>query len=126
MLIKPEKLKFENSTDIVDYVSKGMIPRRKDFEKVLSRVNCPDVEAIPNQVYIPETIFIDCDPDTMNTVIRRMYENRVRNRNICFVVAGVVAAGLLFSKFRNKDTDDKCIDNDSNSLSMDLDSTAEL
>ena len=112
MIISPEKIVFENTTDIVDYVSRGMIPTRKNFEKVMLKVRCPDeTEVAEDEVYIPNRIFINCDENALNDALTRVYENRVRNRNITLAVVGIAALSLLIgkassSKKKNSDSDD--------------------
>ena len=98
MIISPEKMVFEDSTDVIDYVSKGMVPTRKNFEKVMLRVRCPDSVKRNDEVYIPNHIFINCDNDTMYKCLDRVYKNRVRNRNITLGIVGIVAAALLIGK----------------------------
>lgn len=102
MLFNPEKMVFETSYDVVDYVSKGFVPSRKNFEKVMSKVRIPDDEKVEGQVYIPSNLFIDCDIDTMNYALNRVYENRVKNRNITLAMVGIVLAGVLFGKVSGK------------------------
>jgi hypothetical protein len=118
MIINPEKMVFENTTDIVDYVSRGLPPTRKNFEKVMLKVRCPDSEEHEsNEVHIHERLFINCDNDTMTEALNRVYENRIRNRNITIAVVGIVAMGLIFGKMSNgkhkkhKDEEDVNVDN---------------
>ena len=77
MITKPENVLFESTTDVVDYVSKGMIPTRKNFEKVMLKVKCPDEAKEEGQVYVPKNLFIECDNATMNEALHRVYENRI-------------------------------------------------
>lgn len=114
MLGNPKKMVFESTNDVVDYVSKGMIPSRKNFEKVMLRIRRPDTTHEEGQVYIPEHLFINCDNETLNSTLERIYANRVRNRNITIGVIGGIAAVLLFggmsSKKNKKDYDFDDID----------------
>lgn len=123
MLTDPTKMVFENTNDVIDYVSKGMVPTRKNFEKVMFAVRYPTPEgATPEegQVRIPDRIFINCDNDTMNEALHRVYQNRVRNRNIGIGIVGVIAAGLIFGKLSNKYKDDDDDNIDSVGMNIDL------
>lgn len=84
MIIKPEKMVFEDTNDIIDYVSRGMVPTRKNFEKVMFKVRCPDTndKKEENQVYIPEHLFINCSESDLAYALDRVYENRRRNQKI--------------------------------------------
>ena len=100
MLTDPSKIVFESTNDVVDYVSRGFVPSRKNFERVMLAVRVPTPDGvIPEKgtVSVPERLFINCDNNTMNAALQRVYENRVRNRNIGIgIMAGIVIAGLVF------------------------------
>lgn len=103
MLINPENVVFETENDIIDYVSKGIVPSRKNFEKVMSKVRIPDYEKIEGQVYISKNMFIKCDQETLDFALNRVYKNRVRNRNICIgSLALILIAGLLLGNKSDK------------------------
>lgn len=95
MLIKPEKIVFETPNDIIDYVSRGMVPCRKNFEQLMYHVRVPDDQIIEvkekRDIYVPAEMFIDIDQATFEATMRRVYENRVRNRNITLGIVGAVA-----------------------------------
>ena len=105
--MKPEKIAFEYASDVVDYVSRGMVPTKKNFEKVINKVKNPDEDdpTTTNEVYIPSRIFINCDKDTMDIALRRVYENRVRNRNIGIGIIGAMAIGLLIGGIASRSKD---------------------
>ena len=108
MLTKPEKILFESPSDIVDYVSKGMVPSGKNFERVMLKVRMPDDnnhEPDLKEVYIPERAMINCDSHTMEMALRRVYENRVRNRNITLALIGTAAITLLLGSMGSKKND---------------------
>lgn len=119
-IISPEKIVFESQEDLVDFVTRGLVPSKKNFEKVMAKMyypNADDEVRDPNskELFIPERLFIQCDRDTMNIVLNRVYANRVRNRNIILVAAGVVGSVMLLGAIRgNKKKDD---DGDYNSFS---------
>lgn len=123
MFTDPTKIVFENTNDVIDYVSRGMVPSRKNFEKVMCAVRFPTPEGATSEegsVNIPARLFIDCDTDTMNEALQRVYENRVRNRNIGLGVIGIIAAGLIFGKVSGKKKDKNNVD-DMDSFGMDID-----
>lgn len=107
MLMKPEKIAFEYANDVVDYVSRGMVPSRKNFEKIINKVKNPDEDdsITTNEVYIPKKIFINYDKDTMDITMRRVYENRVRNRNIGIGIIGAMVLGLLIGGIASRSND---------------------
>ena len=111
MIIKPERIVFEDKRDVIDYVSRGMVPTRKNFERVMYKVRCPDDEK-SDDFYIPSRLFIDCDTDTMNEALQRVYENRVRNRNIALAITGVVVAGIIIGGVRSKNNSANSTDDD--------------
>ena len=113
MLTNPEKIVFESTDDIVDYVSKGIIPTRKNFEKIIIKVASPDAygstKVDRESVHIPEHLFINCDKETMRQAVARVYENRVRNRKITLGILGTIALGLLIGGINSgkKNDDDE-------------------
>jgi len=105
MIVKPEQIAFESRNDIVDYVSKGIVPSRKNFEKVKFAINYPTPEgATPEagQINIPKNLFIDCDNKTMVEILDRVYKNRVKQRNITLATIGIICAALLLKGSSNK------------------------
>lgn len=99
-IIKPERVAFETDVDIIDYVSRGMVPTKKNFEKIAYKLLNPDENDIPkidDNVYISQDLLGYRDPETMEFVLRRVYANRVRNRNIAFGIAGAIGGIVLLS-----------------------------
>lgn len=87
MLIDPKKLVFETRADIIDYVSRGFVPHRKYFNAVMSKVANPDAsftipDKITKEVVIPEGIIPDEEKEMFDRVMRRIYDNRARNRDV--------------------------------------------
>ena len=120
MLINPEKLVFENPYDVINYVSKGMVPTKKNFDKVISKVRFPDNDDSNHneKPYIPNRLFIDCDTETMYMALNQVYKNRVRNRNISVGLLAILAAGLLIGGARSKSKSDDKDDFDSVTIDM--------
>lgn len=114
-IISPEKVVFETESDLVDYVTKGFVPTKKSFEKVMSKMynpNSDDEVRDPNsnEVFIPGRVLLNCDRGTMDMVLRQVYANRVRNRNIILTTIGVIGGVMLIGAIRGgskkKDADD--------------------
>lgn len=105
-IINPEKIVFETNVDIIDYVTRGLPPTKKNFEKVISKVINPDPDEnstceVGKNVYIPGRLFFKCDNDTMEQALTRVYENRIHNRNMMLAAAGVVIAGIIFGSIKS-------------------------
>ena len=109
MIIKADNIAFENKNDIIDYVSKGFVPTRKNFENVMHKVHCPDNDNVktPGNIYVHENLFMDCDKEELEEVLRRVYNNRVRNRNFMLTTIGLVTLGLFIKGRFDKD-DEEC------------------
>ena len=127
MIINPEKMVFENTIDIADYVSRGLPPTRKNFEKLIIKIRKPDTEepAKPGELYISDRLFINCDNDTMDKTLTRVYENRIHNRNLTIggviglIIAGIFIGGVSRKNSKNEETD-TINDNDFDSFDMNL------
>lgn len=95
-IMDPSKIKFENQGDVIDYVTKGIPPRKKDFDELMDSIRGTDDPA--NHVVIAPGIEFDMDEDAFINAMNRVYKNRCRNRNILIgasiVVGGVVIAAL--------------------------------
>lgn len=111
-IISPEKIVFESQEDLIDFVTRGLVPSKKNFEKVMRKMYCPNADdevrdPNSNELFIPERVLIDCDCDTMNMVLNRVYANRVRNRNMILTAAGIIGGVMLIGAIRgNKKKDD--------------------
>lgn len=100
MFIHPKKVVFEDVNDVVDYIDKGFPPTRKDFEEVLNKMKNPDNATDANILnkHGKETIItneIARDPDLIEKVLTRVYENkrrRFRNGILAVLGTGILAA----------------------------------
>ena len=92
MLVKPENLKFETQNDVINYVSKGIPPMRKDFDQFIKAVG--DSEQHGNGPYIPSGI-LKIDSDEMKEVLHAVQKNNRRNTLIgeC-LIAGSLLIGI--------------------------------
>ena len=114
ILTKPENISFETQNDIIDYVCKGLPPRKQDFRKVVAAYrNPPAVDIVdkdgkpinPNykdEVYIsPHAIPNNQEAkEAVSKTLDRVYVDRCRNRNIALGIAGItglVALKCIFS-----------------------------
>ena len=114
MLVDPKRVVFETKEDIVDYVTKGFFPpMESNFNEVMNKVRNPDNASDPNlvckrgkEVIIDNSVVSDEDRQILDEVLTKVYENRVRNRNITLatIIGGIMVAGI-FSLFSS---DDKC------------------
>lgn len=108
-MINPERIVFESEKDLVDFVARGMVPRRKDFDKFIVKVRNPDDEhgeGDITKVRIGKNVFLkDYDNEVIDRVLTRVYEDRVHNRNMMLTVAGIAAGivGVLMFGSGNKD-----------------------
>ena len=97
MLTNPKMIKFESRRDVVDYVTRGLLPPlRKDFNKVMAKLANPD-DLIDIQSKMGKEVVIPCDivdkktQQAMKELMEEVYENRVKNRNKLFMVIGGTA-----------------------------------
>jgi hypothetical protein len=103
--MKPCKIRFESKRDVVDYVTRGLLPPSKeDFDQFIAKVKHPDnITAVAarmeegKEVVIPQNVVSIDDSIILEKVLTRVYENRVRNRNKIIVGLGVI--GLLALAF---------------------------
>jgi hypothetical protein len=99
MLTDPKMIKFESRRDVVDYVTRGFLPPlRKDFNKVMAKLDNPDSEVDVKskrgkEVVIPDGIINKETRHVMKELMEDVYENRVENRKKLFIV--VAAASVL-------------------------------
>lgn len=100
LMPSPERIKFESLCDVVDYSTKGFMPSRDNFEKVMVKLRDPDtIPRLPDtkEVYISS----DAVPDNMNEreiaaqVLERVYENRSKNRRNMLIAAGIIGAAVV-------------------------------
>ena len=127
MVVQPERIAFTEQDDIIDYVTKGLPPTKKNFEKVISKVKNPDnsgdfyyrnapkagVEVVINDYVVPYD-----QRDQLDHTLKRVYKNRIRNRNTILIVGGLAVLGALGiligggGSSKNDDSDDTKSNND--------------
>ena len=91
ILMKPEKIYFEDQNDVVDYVAKGLPPVKKNFDKVVDSIGKDKKE--DGKPYIPSNV-LDMDADALKGVLHRVYEDNRKNYLIGGIVAGSIILGL--------------------------------
>lgn len=102
LLTRPQRIVFENQDDIVKYVTRGLPPRKSDFDQVISLVKNPmsDSEvasATANDIVISERVFFDIDKEQFARVLEKVYKENCRNRNILIASTTALVVGMLFS-----------------------------
>ena len=114
MIVNPEKICFETTDDVIDYVSAGLPPTKKNFEKVITKVKKPDTylgdayyRNAPRagiEVIIDESVINPSDRNAIDYTLRRVYKNRIRNRNTALIASGVIGLGILGFIFNGKNS----------------------
>ena len=114
MIIKPEKVVFESSSDVIDYITKGLPPTKKNFNAVMDAFNneVPEGQTqIPGvNIIIPRDAKLEIDNEAFNKICRQVYKNRIRNRNLVIGVTaaltvGAIGVGRSRKKCKNCDED---------------------
>lgn len=89
-------LQFESQNDVIDYVTKGLPPKKKDFETLMDAVATHDPSDVDpsRHVIIAPGVEFDMDEDALINAMRRVYKNRCHNRNI-LIGAGIIIGGVV-------------------------------
>lgn len=113
MIINPARIEFENSDDIIDYVSKGFPPSKKHFYELMDKVEYPDSISdyaryspkAGKQVIVTERIIPEEERATYEYILSRVYHNRVKRRNKRIALGIVIGLGLIIGGGRKKSSD---------------------
>lgn len=103
LTIKPNTIKFETQQDIIDYVTRGMCPTKKNFDAVMAQVRNPSTlprDPETKDPYISPDVIPAADREVVAAVMERVYENRKWNRNVILGTAGVVGGVALLVMLR--------------------------
>lgn len=127
-MINPKKVAFETEKDVIDYVSRGLPPTKKNYREFINRVRCPLADLddgtyndmVGNTVIIEESLFLNCDKDTLERSLERVYENRRRNRNIALAAIGIVAGVLIIGATRSEKKDRSEVSDSGKGASIDM------
>lgn len=101
VIINPSYIKFETTEEVIDYVTLGFPPTKKNFEKIIESlkseydVNTPQLTTkITNQVIIPK--YVDnTDNEKLAEYLERVYKNQVINRNAIIITGAVIGGAIL-------------------------------
>lgn len=125
LFIKPEDITFETQNDLIDYITKGLPPRKQDFQRVMHAYRNAGrqsviVDADGNQIVgdsssnesinFSSNFCTDSRKEITDEILQRIYENQCRNRNTILITAGIVGlvgVKLLLGHDNQKDKDDK-------------------
>lgn len=103
MFIKPERIKFENRNDIIDYVAKGVIPSKENYNKLSDGIRNPFKtqeelnEAKGYQSIIEDHALEGVSREDMSDILYQVYKDRITNRNNIIKIASAAAAVSVFS-----------------------------
>lgn len=103
MMRKVEMIKFETRNDVIDYVCKGLPPKKSDYEKLVTTIRCPKED---DEIHIDSSVCNEIDVETFTKVLDRVYEDNVRNRNIMIgvsIVAGICVVRGIFELCKKYD-----------------------
>lgn len=102
MITDPKFIRFESTTDVVDFVSKGLPPTNRQFTELMQGLRNPTTTDEPSDAGIKVIIRPEDlegwykDDDTLHEVtkvLERVHHNRVVNRNIAIAVGAVAVVG---------------------------------
>jgi hypothetical protein len=92
MMRKVEMIKFETQNDVIDYVCKGLPPRKADYERLKTTIRGTKVD---EKIHINPTVKESVDINTFTKVLDHVYENNVRIRDIFITVGGIVVTSCI-------------------------------
>lgn len=110
MLTNPKRIKFETTDDIVDYVSKGLPPKKKNYNQIIFRLDSPitaedlknNRSIVGNETVITEDVVstwvTQDDTDELTDIIdilNRVYANKRKDTIKSIIIGAVVAVGAF-------------------------------
>jgi hypothetical protein len=106
MYVDPKRIKFESTNDLVDYASKGFIPKKEYWHKFIEKVRTPDIplsiqQKAGKEVIVSENLFNEekNGKQVLEETLDRVYQNRVENRNKLLKMIGVIFVLFLMIIF---------------------------
>lgn len=101
----PSNIEFETKTDLIDYVTKGGIPRKTYFENFIKGVKYPMPEGINDfDVKVPDEIISADERPIVADILTKVYKNRVGNRRKVIIgITTIAIIGSLVKQFLKKD-----------------------
>jgi len=116
MTNNPRGTKFDTKEDIINYVTKTLLPPPKEyFNELIEKVRIPDArdddnlsKKIGKEVVIKDDVMTEEERKMMEQTLTTVYQNRVKNRNKLLIVGGQliltsIILGVLFSRKRIKE-----------------------
>ena len=106
MIADISKVQFESKGDIVDYVTRGILPpSEKDFSMLIDAIthygDDNHIMEEDKQVHLSDELFPKLDEIPIFVyLLRRAYENRKRNRNAGIVGASIIGVWLVSRLFK--------------------------
>lgn len=101
-MLDPKIVKFESINDIFDYVTRGMVPFKSDFEALIYGIRNPveiskytpsELARLAQDRVVIDANIIDPDEREYNiNLLRHIYVNRVHNRRVLVGSAAAAAA----------------------------------
>ena len=75
----PKKIIFETNKDLVDFVSRGRIPKEEYFNKFIDAVEYKDYQE-DNEINIVDGVLTENNRPIISDVLKRVYDNRIQNK----------------------------------------------
>lgn len=106
LTVKPEEVKFESTNDVIDYVTLGLPPTKKNYKKLRNAIG---EYPIPGKdgITISKGAFIELDREDLQLVLDRVYADNRRNRNFVLGICGIAALATLGAIFCGSSKKDK-------------------
>ena len=101
MLIKPEKILFENINDVIDYITKGFPPTKNNYDKIIFKIMNPDnpqCDDTNDSVSISKDDLKKIDRGALIYTLDRVYQNKINNTKHAAI--GIGAGLLLWKSFK--------------------------
>lgn len=109
IMMDPSKLVFESDNDVIDYVTKGLIPpRKKNFDLVMSALKSYSENPIIEEGGAMYSYSISDDgkdisikmkniahPDSLKECMERVQKNRTNNMKKVLIGAGVISILII-------------------------------
>ena len=100
MNIDFDKVRFESVADIVNYVTKGRIPSKKNFDALIEALSNSQGIVIPEGIVDEQernAFFINevRSRDQIKMILTQAYENRRKNRRTIITLAAILGLGLI-------------------------------
>ena len=105
MVLTTKRITFDTSTDVVDYVTKGLPPTPYNYKKLMDGICWENSD---NTLHISKNAMQEMNTEQIRAVMDRVYQNRIENTAVviaCLVVA--FGAGLILGGVGGKEKSDE-------------------